>query len=130
VSVVDIENQKLHGSDYDAITAFNILEHLRQPHQVIDKLCRALAPGGVLFGSVPNYFGLVGGAATRVHNLFDRTHVSTFAPDTWRQIFHHAGFQRVNLFGELVYWLNHSCDLHGKFWPFLSFNLMFWCVKP
>jgi 2-polyprenyl-3-methyl-5-hydroxy-6-metoxy-1,4-benzoquinol methylase len=130
VSLLNIEQRPLPGGDYDVIAAFNVLEHLRQPHKVIDKLYRALSPGGILFGSVPNKFGPAGELHTFLSNFFDRTHVSTFTPQTWERIFHHAGFNEVTFFGEVNFGPNRSRYLRGKSWRYLSFNLMFICTKP
>jgi 2-polyprenyl-3-methyl-5-hydroxy-6-metoxy-1,4-benzoquinol methylase len=129
VSLLNIEQRPLAHGGYNAIAAFNILEHLRQPHKAVDKLYRALAPGGLLFGSVPNNFGPVGSAATLLSNIFDRTHVSTFNPSTWERIFRHVGFSAIDFFGELTIGRNRARYLRGRFWPYLSFNLMFICSK-
>lgn len=129
VSVVNVEQRPLPRSRYDAIAVFNILEHLRRPHKVIDKLSAALTPGGVLIGSVPNNQSLVGGAATLLSNFFDRTHVSTFKPEVWQRLFQHAGFQQVVFFGEVTLGRNRCKYLRGNNWHHFSFNLMFICKK-
>lgn len=129
VSVFNIDQRPMVRGNYHVIAVFNVLEHLRQPPKVVDKLYRALAPGGVLLGSVPNNFGLVGGVNTRLGNFFDRTHVSTLPPAAWRRIFAHAGFRQVTFFGELTLGPNRCRYLTGRLWPYFSFNLMFACVK-
>lgn len=129
VSVVNVEQRPLPRCRYDAIAVFNILEHLRRPHKVIDKLSAALNPGGVLIGSVPNNQSLVGSVATLLTNFFDRTHVSTFKPEVWRRLFEHAGFRQIILFGEVTIGRNHCKYLRGSIWRHLSFNLMFICKK-
>lgn len=130
VRVCNVEQHPLPRGNYDVIAAFNILEHLHQPQKVVAKLYQALNPGGLLFGSVPNKFGPAGGLHTLLGNIFDRTHVSTFTPDTWQRIFRHAGFNQVVFFGELNFGPNRSRYLRGRFWEYLSFNLMFQCNKP
>ncbi len=129
VNVLNIEQRSLPADRYDAIVAFNILEHLRQPGRAVEKLYRALVPGGVMIGSVPNNFGIIGSLTTHIGNFFDRTHVSTFTPDTWRRIFTHAGFNTIEFFGELNAGRNHCRYLQGRWWPYISFNLMFACTK-
>ncbi len=130
VCVLNVEQRPLPGSGYHVIAAFNVLEHLHQPEKVVAKLFKALAPGGWLFGSVPNKFGPAGSLHTLLSNIFDRTHISTFTPNTWQRIFRHAGFTTIDFFGELNFGPNHSRYLHGRFWRYLSFNLMFFCQKP
>jgi hypothetical protein len=82
-----------------------------------------------MIGSVPNNYGVIGGANTRLGNFFDRTHVSTFTPDTWERIFKHSGFQTIHLFGEITLGRNRCRYLTGHAWPYFSFNLMFECFK-
>ncbi len=125
----DIETQTLPRLRYDAIAIFNVLEHLRQPGPVIQKLQAALNGDGVMIGSMPNNFGLVGGLATRLSNFFDRTHVSTYTPDVWRGLFQQAGFAEINFFGEVTIGRNAAIYVRRPHWPYLSFNLMFVCRK-
>ena len=129
VSVVNVEQRPLPRDRFDAIVVFNILEHLRQPHKVVDKLYHALSDGGVMIGSVPNHYGPVGEVVTHIGNFFDRTHVSVFNPETWGRIFKHAGFGETTFFGEVTIGRNRCRYLRGRLWPYLSFNLMFVCEK-
>ncbi len=129
VSVRDIVQSDLPSERYDVIAVFNILEHLRQPGPVIDRLARALKPGGLLVGSVPNNYSLVGGVVTRIGNFFDRTHVATYPPQTWRNLFQAGGFGQIRFLGEVTIGRNRCRYLKGPLWPHLSFNLMFLCKK-
>lgn len=128
VRVGNVELHPLPLNQYDVVVVFNILEHLRQPQKVVERIAASLKPGGVMIGSVPNNQGLVGGLVTRLGNFFDRTHVSTFTPEVWARIFRHAGFQQINLFGEVTLGRNRCYYLRGPNWPELSFNLMFTCT--
>lgn len=125
VKVMNIEHHPLPPARYDIVVVFNILEHLRRPPQVVDRIFTALAPGGLMIGSVPNNQGWVGGAVTRIGNFFDRTHLSTFSPDVWQRIFKKAGFHTIDFFGEVTLGRNRCRYLRGKSWPKLAFNLMF-----
>jgi 2-polyprenyl-3-methyl-5-hydroxy-6-metoxy-1,4-benzoquinol methylase len=130
VSVGDIEQRTLPHKNYDVIAVFNILEHLHQPKTAVQRLYRSLNDGGLLVGSVPNNFGLVGRSVTLLENFFDRTHVSTYPPAVWQSLFQEAGFRVVEFFGETTFGRNHSIYLHKKpAWPYMSFNLMFLCSK-
>jgi SAM-dependent methyltransferase len=71
VRQADIASEPLPASRYDVIVLFNVLEHLRDPGPVLDKCYRALKADGVLIGSVPNNFGLVGRTVTGLTNYFD-----------------------------------------------------------
>lgn len=129
VSLLNFEQSPLPGTGYDVIAVFNLFEHLRHPARAAERLYSALKTGGLMAGSVPNNFGLVGGINTCLLNFIDRTHISTFTPKTWRRIFHHAGFQDVRFFGEVTLGPNHCRYLTGQVWPYLAFNLMFVCLK-
>lgn len=125
VHQADITTEALPAAHYDAIAMFNVLEHLPQPGAVIEKCCHALIEGGVMIGSMPNNFGLVGGLVTRITNYFDRTHISTLPPAAWRTLFEQAGFAEVLFFGEITLGRNACFYLRGPLWRWLSFNLMF-----
>lgn len=129
VNVYNIEQRPLRAGEYDVVAAFNVLEHLQQPNKAVEKISDALTNNGVLFGSVPNNYGLVGGAATLISNFFDRTHLSTFTPDTWERIFRCAGFTRIHFFGEVTVGPNICRYVYGRYWQHRSFNLMFFCDK-
>lgn len=129
VSVYNVEQRPLPRNRYDVIVVFNILEHLRQPHKVIDKLAAALNPGGVVIGSVPNNQKILGRLITYAGNQVDRTHVSTLPPDAWQRMFRHSGFQSVDFFGEVNLGRNHCRYIRHPLWPHLAFNLMFVCKK-
>jgi len=127
VRKADLETDSLPVNHYDVVAVFNILEHLRQPGKAINKIFNSLRPGGIMIGSVPNKFSLVGNLVTIIGNFFDRTHISTYPPQTWRLLFTQAGFLKVDFFGEITIGPNHNTYLFHKLWPYLSFNLMFIC---
>ena len=91
----DIENIQLERHFYDAIVVFNILEHLKDPMKTIEKLYDSLQDEGILIGSVPNNFGIIGGLATQISNIIDKTHLSTYPTEIWWNHFKKAGFSQV-----------------------------------
>ncbi len=125
----NIETAQLPSNRYDAIAAFNILEHLPQPGNVIQKVFDGLREEGVLIGSVPLNYAVLGSIHTMLTNIFDPTHVSTFPPKRWRSLFEQAGFRMVRFFGELTLGKNRHIYVREPLWPYLSFNLMFVCKK-
>lgn len=48
------EHAETHSEAYDAVTAFQVLEHVADPAAFIAGCVRALKPGGLLILSVPN----------------------------------------------------------------------------
>jgi methionine biosynthesis protein MetW len=89
---------KLDGL-FDIIVCADILEHLREPETLLERLRLKLAPGGRLIASLPNsghwYFRLVvlsGRFPKRDKGLFDGTHLHFFTWDGWRALLAGSGF--------------------------------------
>jgi 2-polyprenyl-3-methyl-5-hydroxy-6-metoxy-1,4-benzoquinol methylase len=125
----NIEEEPLPQAYYDAIVAFNILEHLKQPSRTINNVYASLKEEGVFFGSVPNNSGPVGSLYTAITNLLDKTHCSTYAPRYWRMLFQQVGFSSLSLFGEILVGKNHSAYIRNGLWKYVSLNLVFLCKK-
>lgn len=127
VRVHDITQKALARGRYAAIAIFNVLEHLDDPPRTLAHIARGLMPGGVLIGSVPNNGGLVGRVVTTIANRYDRTHVSTPAPDQWREWLQHAHMEDVRMFGEITFGRNRCIYLKSPIWRQLAFNVVFTC---
>ncbi len=127
IRVGNIEMDPLVEGHYRVVAAFNVLEHLKNPQAAIDKVRRAITPGGCFVGSMPCNSGLVGHLYTQATNFFDRTHCSTFAPSRWRAMFLRSGFTTINFFGEIPMSPHYCLYLKKGDWPWLSANLMFIC---
>ena len=89
IAVTDLESavlrDVLEGVRYDRIVCADVLEHLRDPGQVLCQLSDLLAPGGKLLISIPNiaHVGvflelLSGDFRYREEGLLDRTHLRFF----------------------------------------------------
>lgn len=55
VHVGDLLDLGLPDGAFQAATLWHVFEHLRQPAETLDRLHRLLAPGGLLFLSMPNH---------------------------------------------------------------------------
>jgi len=116
-------------TSYDVIVALNVLEHLKTPGGVLARLIQHLAPGGVLFGSVPHNDQLLGKIHTRITNFFDRTHCSTFAPSAWLSLFQEAGFRKISFFGETMLGPHFASYVRSAVWRLVSLNMVFLCHR-
>jgi hypothetical protein len=78
---------------------------------------------------VPNPYGLVGGFATLLANMVDKTHISAYHTERWMRLLEEAGFRQVDLFGEITFGANTSLHVKGHWWKHVSFNTVFMCEK-
>jgi 2-polyprenyl-3-methyl-5-hydroxy-6-metoxy-1,4-benzoquinol methylase len=90
---------------FDAVFASEVLEHLIDPWQCVDRLAGLLKPGGIFLASSPNVCHhkiirqlVAGRFDLRETGPMDRTHLRWFTPSTYRQMFEAAGL-RVDQLG-------------------------------
>ena len=84
---------------FDALILSEVLEHLREPAAVLEKLSRYVRPGGLVLASSPNVSHwrvireLVQGRFPQADKgVFDRTHLRWFTPQSFAAMFEEAGF--------------------------------------
>jgi SAM-dependent methyltransferase len=84
-------------ASFDAVVAGELLEHVREPADVVAEVWRVLRPGGTFAGSVPNAYRL----QDRLSFLrgqppdADPTHLHMYSPAAMRRVL--AAFQNVRL---------------------------------
>lgn len=102
----DLERIKLGerfaGRRYDFIVCADILEHLRQPGDLLAQLTGLLAPNGQVLASVPNvaYAGLIadllaGDFRYRPEGLLDETHLRFFTLASLNRLLEEHGLRMV-----------------------------------
>jgi GT2 family glycosyltransferase len=86
------------------VVCADVLEHLREPAAVLDKIRSWLAPDGVLVASFPNaqHFSVVGALLDgnwtyEQSGLLDRDHVRFFTRREIEKLFYRAGFEIASL---------------------------------
>ena len=105
VRVGDVMDIDLPEHGYDAVTMLDVLEHLPDPGELLQRVRPLIRPGGVLMLSLPNdhnlttmiamlvhrvSFGLVSYPASRVHQIY---HVTYFTPNTITRLLREHGFE-------------------------------------
>jgi 2-polyprenyl-3-methyl-5-hydroxy-6-metoxy-1,4-benzoquinol methylase len=87
---------------FDVLIMSEVLEHLVNPEQAVQKLARLIKPDGLLFASTPNIShwrmikSLIGGDFTyTTSGMMDESHVHWFTPNTFARLFAQAGFRPV-----------------------------------
>ena len=103
-SVEDLENFSGLAAAYDVILLADVLEHLRTPENVLQKVRQFMAPDGVALVSLPNIaywkmrLELLRGRFEYVDSgLLDRTHLRFFTLKTGKAMFTRAGFDIVRI---------------------------------
>lgn len=56
----DLHEVELGSGEYDAAVCYDVIEHLENPRVVINKLCEAVRPGGLVVLAAPNPSSLSG----------------------------------------------------------------------
>ncbi len=104
VLIGDLETMDLGAelgpATFDAIVAGDVLEHLRDPGAVLERLRPLLAPGGAIVASVPNVTHatvrlalLMGQWRYRSLGLLDRTHLRFFTRWSVLEMLRRSGFR-------------------------------------
>jgi 2-polyprenyl-3-methyl-5-hydroxy-6-metoxy-1,4-benzoquinol methylase len=102
-----VEDAPYAAASFDVITMWDLLEHLPDPLQGLEKARRLLKPSGLLLVNTPNensllrrvarflYRGSGGAITTPVNRLYHRYHLYYFAAATLAVLFRRAGFEVV-----------------------------------
>jgi SAM-dependent methyltransferase len=87
------------GTGFDVVVAADVLEHVREPEQLLRDIRRVTAPGGSLLISVPNFghwyprFRVTAGAFDYdARGILDQGHVRFFTRRSFRRILRGAGW--------------------------------------
>jgi 2-polyprenyl-3-methyl-5-hydroxy-6-metoxy-1,4-benzoquinol methylase len=92
VRAVAIEDAGLAPASFDAVSLFDVLEHLLDPIRTLRACVRLLSPGGILFLYVPNYDSasrlLMGKDA---HFIWPTHHLNYYTPVTIRDLMAREG---------------------------------------
>ncbi len=92
-----LEEVALPDNDFDAVTAFYVIEHLSHPMPFLKECYRVLKPGGLLLLRYPhttpikNFLHLLG-IKNRLYDL--PAHLSDFSPKVIRQCLEKIGFEK------------------------------------
>lgn len=106
------------NKQYDKIFAFEVLEHMHNPSENIEKIYRLLKPGGIFCGTTPFPF--------YKNVVYDKTHVSVLHPENWKRLFMQEQFSSVEIypmsFFPFIWRINKKLNLRMPFYvPFKGF---------
>lgn len=96
VFVGDILDAPFSPGSFDAITAFNVFEHVHEPKVVLARVAKWLRPGGVFYTMMPN----IDSAGARIFRSYWYAlelprHLYHFSPTTLKMLARSAGLREV-----------------------------------
>ena len=104
LQVLDVATQKwpFKNNFFDAVCAFDILEHMKTPNLAISEAYRVLKKGGIFLATTPN--GDLEKSRIRKKLLpSDPSHINIHDEQYWMQFFRRAGFAKFNCIGCLFF---------------------------
>lgn len=117
VSQLDFSKEKsAFPSDFfEAVTAFDVIEHVEDENFFVREACRILKKGGLLFLITPNadswprdiYMKLIYGRD-------DPTHINVQGWRHWENLLRKAGFNAIEIKGSLLHGFPPTTVLRGK----------------
>lgn len=125
--VGDFETEITDAAFFDAITFWDVIEHLSDPHRVLQKVAKILKPGGLVLVAVPNdqsflrclsefVFRLSGGfLRAGLHKVYLLEHVSYYSRTSLQTLFAMNGFQMTASFQTSTDLAKYSLSSGQKF---------------
>lgn len=118
VRAVAVEEAEFEAGTFDAVSLFDVLEHLLDPLRTLRACTRLLRPGGIVFLYVPNYDSasrlLMGKDA---HFIWPTHHLNYYTPATMRDLMAREGLETVYLATEgldVVDYLWYRREVQGR----------------
>jgi 2-polyprenyl-3-methyl-5-hydroxy-6-metoxy-1,4-benzoquinol methylase len=115
---VALEDAGLEPATFDAVTLFDVLEHLIDPVRTLRACIRLVKPGGIVFLYVPNYDSasrlLMGKDA---HFIWPTHHLNYYTPVTIQDLLRRQGLGTEYLATEgldIVDYLWYRREVHGR----------------
>ena len=124
------------GSDFDIVLAADVLEHVRQPQQLLGEMKSLLRGGGIAVVCVPNvahwyprFRSLLGAFDYDQRGILDRTHLRFFTRRSIRRLVEREGFrvrrlepvglplEALDIKGTAGRWLRAIDHLFLTIWP-------------
>lgn len=98
-AIVSSDITQLASASYDVVCLLNVIEHLRQPKEMIDEIYRLLKPGGILLIHAPNMGGIPAKLQRESWNQIEPfEHFYYFTVKTLNQMLADVGFEPIGRF--------------------------------
>lgn len=128
---LDLEKERLPWPDdfFEAVTAFDLVEHLRNTDILFSEAHRILKKGGIFFLTTPNAGFFLAKLLGRIIPGGDSTHVNLQRKKDWLRQLEKAGFSKVEVKGCLLFGFPPGLDcrhcLRKLKWPVLTKPIFF-----
>ena len=98
VFVGDVPDAAFSSNSFDAITCFNVFEHMYDPRAVLTRVAKWLKPGGIFYTMMPN----IDSAASRVFRSYWYAlelprHLFHFSPASLKKLAQSSGLKEVSV---------------------------------
>lgn len=93
--VCDIQDGIPFKEEFNAITCFDVVEHLKNPEKVLANIYHKLKPDGILLLTTPNLRSRIWKRISGWRE--DETHISLKKPEEWEKILEGVGFRVISL---------------------------------
>jgi SAM-dependent methyltransferase len=84
-------------ASFDAVTLFQVLDHLPDPVEVLSEVRRLLRPGGVILALNHNVDAWSARVLRERSPIFDVEHTYLYSPETMRRLFDEVGFDVISV---------------------------------
>ncbi|MFT5523688.1 MAG: SAM-dependent methyltransferase [Pirellulaceae bacterium] len=96
-AVINQDFLAMEKVEFDVVSMFELVEHLDEPQQFIQKSQEVLTPGGLLFITTPNRISLDASLAGASWRAYDPEHLVLFSPRQLADLVELHGFEIVKL---------------------------------
>jgi predicted SAM-dependent methyltransferase len=93
-----LDVSKYEPNSMDIIIWIEVIEHINNPIEELEKFNKLLRPGGIVYLTTPNFNSLSRLALKDKLNLIQYpNHLTYYTPSSLRYLFEHNGFRKINL---------------------------------
>jgi SAM-dependent methyltransferase len=92
-----LERGMFAPASFDAVTLFQVLDHLRDPVAVLSEIRRLLRPGGVVLALNHNVEAFSARVLRERSPIIDVEHTYLYSPETMRRLFSQVGFEVMSV---------------------------------
>lgn len=91
----DIDTAKLKTEFFDAVTMWDVIEHLPNPQDVIKTIHQALKKDGIVAFGTPNIDSILAKILRANYPYLIRMHIVLYSPQTLKKLFEENGFKVI-----------------------------------